>query len=1633
MSNKEMVSTETENRGQVKVFVPNRLLECLPRSSSLPKERLRWNTNEEIASFLITFDRHDEWLSCTLKTRPQNGSIILYNRKKVKYRKDGYCWKKRKDGKTTREDHMKLKVQGMECLYGCYVHSSIVPTFHRRCYWLLQNPDIVLVHYLNVPSLEDSGKCGPLLCAVSDRHDSLRWNRDDLLNQLKPMFHSMKWSGSTGSSGFAELSVEELVQHILDRQLTKPQPRTHTCLCRTALVSAGVNIPHRCNSTKHRIISPKLPPISRPTPSPLTSEQGGGGGEAQTSPKQTEDQSASSPCSTSSSSPPQPHRASAATIAMGNHANGFYGDQRGSVTTVALPQNAVIVMATTTPIAGRGAGGGGGEEAGQRRSLSLSRSGQLLLSPAPPPAPPPNNKPSPPSPPSPPSQTPGVATLSLTLLPSPVIGGLLLSSPTPSLCPHPPPAQTSSLLPPSPPSPSSPPPHPPAFDPDSFLNSPKQGQTYGGPPLSSSPSPPLSTSSPQPPPSLALSLSPTSPPPSSVSPPSSLSSLSSSEVERRNGGRDHAAPLSSSSSLSLPLSPSHSSAPPLLPLCLELGGLGETEAEREEEGGEGRREEEGSAPPTKLALLQPSHAPSGSSLRQQTSHTPSASSLQQQARSNTASLLLIHQDTQSPPSQPQLDNQTQLRADGQQSLVLGQPKELQCSNHMAGQTTTAPPLSQLANQHLLLLRSQERDRERERGRQLLLQQRLSQPSLLTNAASSSGNSNPPSVNLGNLNASLVSPHSNSSPASDRLVSTNSTSSPVQIKEERGRGYDSEDTPMDTHSLMEAEPSERGGEELDILFDSQFPDLISELITEEANPANPNPTPNPAPGTNHSLFPSGVRYMVPPQPSPSSSFLPFPHPLPSSSRLATITDFSPEWSYPEGGVKVLITGSWVEVSGRYSCLFDQSSVPASLIQPGVLRCYCPAHEAGLVCLQVVEVGGSVSSSVLFEYRARNASSLPSSQLDWLSLDDNQFRMSILERLEQMERRMADMVAHGSKQQQQQGSQLSTPPPLPEDHGQSAQWFERRIVGVCEQMMEGGRWRGGGGGGGGERLHHSVRHRGMTLLHLAAAQGYTHLIHTLIHWRNVNSDSLDLEQEVDPLNVDHFSCTPLMWACALGHQRAAEVLYDWNSLALGIPDSLGRLPLAVARSRGHTRLAAHLEELHTQRTNTLTHTPPPVHADTHTPPGDPHTPATPGPQPPLSPLSTSPDTGLSSSSSLPSPSDPSSPSPSSAYSSGPAPMDTSPSPSSLSSLPLSPPSPPSFPFSSLPLRVWGGQGGACQAEQSGLNPGLSPRDPPVYLMEYEAAPPQPSDPPPHTHTHSARRSHTPSLEDHLLRYNENTENEEEDEELPEEVDMATLADQIIEATPERIKQEDFSRGAESPLRERRDNPAIQDTWLATYLDTVDTHTQSPPRRVCPPSPLSALALQRLRPPSSAAWAEFLNASSNGRMERDFALLTLTDSEQRELYEAARIIQNAFRRYKGRRLKEQQDMAAAVIQRCYRKYKQLTWIALKYALYKKMTQAAILIQSKFRSYYEQKRFQQSRRAAVLIQQYYRSYKEYERLKQGPRGASTHNPKIKGSFLTKKQDQAARKIMRFLRRCRHRIKELKQTKELERRGLTT
>ncbi|XP_032369716.1 calmodulin-binding transcription activator 1 isoform X2 [Etheostoma spectabile] len=67
--------TDANNEpGQLKIYLPKKLLECLPKCSSLPKERHRWNTNEEIAAYLITFEKHDEWLTTSPKTRPQKRS-----------------------------------------------------------------------------------------------------------------------------------------------------------------------------------------------------------------------------------------------------------------------------------------------------------------------------------------------------------------------------------------------------------------------------------------------------------------------------------------------------------------------------------------------------------------------------------------------------------------------------------------------------------------------------------------------------------------------------------------------------------------------------------------------------------------------------------------------------------------------------------------------------------------------------------------------------------------------------------------------------------------------------------------------------------------------------------------------------------------------------------------------------------------------------------------------------------------------------------------------------------------------------------------------------------------------------------------------------------------------------------------------------------------------------------------------------------------------------------------------------------------------------------------------------------------------------------------------------------------------
>lgn len=112
-----------------------------------------------------------------------------------------------------------VQVQGVECIYGCYVHSAILPTFHRRCYWLLQNPDVVLVHYLNVPYPDGDAKLAALPPCLALPPDKKEWTRDELASQLRPMF--LGGDDDPNNPHLTQHSnhpVDMIVSQLLDRQ-----------------------------------------------------------------------------------------------------------------------------------------------------------------------------------------------------------------------------------------------------------------------------------------------------------------------------------------------------------------------------------------------------------------------------------------------------------------------------------------------------------------------------------------------------------------------------------------------------------------------------------------------------------------------------------------------------------------------------------------------------------------------------------------------------------------------------------------------------------------------------------------------------------------------------------------------------------------------------------------------------------------------------------------------------------------------------------------------------------------------------------------------------------------------------------------------------------------------------------------------------------------------------------------------------------------------------------------------------------------------------------------------------------------------------------------------------------------------
>nr|XP_011465502.1 PREDICTED: calmodulin-binding transcription activator 3-like [Fragaria vesca subsp. vesca] len=133
---------------------------------------------------------------------PEGGTLSLYDRKVLRsFRKDGYKWKRTKDGKAVKEAHERLKVGGVEVLHCYYAHGEENENFQRRCYWMIEKrlSHIVLVHYRDVKTSEGNLSCSSELSINRNVHLDISYhastsfprgvNADELLNSLGPPCH----------------------------------------------------------------------------------------------------------------------------------------------------------------------------------------------------------------------------------------------------------------------------------------------------------------------------------------------------------------------------------------------------------------------------------------------------------------------------------------------------------------------------------------------------------------------------------------------------------------------------------------------------------------------------------------------------------------------------------------------------------------------------------------------------------------------------------------------------------------------------------------------------------------------------------------------------------------------------------------------------------------------------------------------------------------------------------------------------------------------------------------------------------------------------------------------------------------------------------------------------------------------------------------------------------------------------------------------------------------------------------------------------------------------------------------------------------------------------------------------------
>ncbi|KAK3414155.1 hypothetical protein EUGRSUZ_I02662 [Eucalyptus grandis] len=156
----------------------------------------RWLRPAEICEILRNHQKFQ--IAAEPPTRPPSGSLFLFDRKVLRYfRKDGHNWRKKRDGKTVKEAHEKLKVGSVDVLHCYYAHGEENENFQRRSYWMLEQDlmHIVFVHYLEVKGNRAN------VSGVRENEESARsFQKDSPPSYSYSMNHSSALSGNTDST-----------------------------------------------------------------------------------------------------------------------------------------------------------------------------------------------------------------------------------------------------------------------------------------------------------------------------------------------------------------------------------------------------------------------------------------------------------------------------------------------------------------------------------------------------------------------------------------------------------------------------------------------------------------------------------------------------------------------------------------------------------------------------------------------------------------------------------------------------------------------------------------------------------------------------------------------------------------------------------------------------------------------------------------------------------------------------------------------------------------------------------------------------------------------------------------------------------------------------------------------------------------------------------------------------------------------------------------------------------------------------------------------------------------------------------------------------------------------------------------